>query len=149
MKKKILSLGLILFLIPSILIGCGKKLEYSEVSSYGDKVLEEVLTALSNNDYQSFYSHLSDDMAESYEYGIFQKESALLITTVGVFKSLEFDTGEKRNGYNFAIYNTKFINNGEEEDVRVSVAFKEDDESHKVYELYLYSDKLDEANSNS
>ena len=145
LKKKLFSISLLLLFIPSIFIGCGKKLDYSEISSYSDEVLSTVLTALSNNDYNTFSEHLSDDMKESYDYGTFQTESALLITTVGVFESLEFDYGEKRNGYNFAIYNTKFSD--EEEEVRVSVAFKEGDENHKVYELYLSSDKLEKANS--
>ena len=145
MKKKLFSISLLLLFIPSIFIGCVKKLDYSEISSYSDEVLSTVLTALSNNDYNTFSSNLSDDMKESYDYGTFQTESALLITTVGVFESLEFDYGEKRNGYNFAIYNTKFSD--DEEEVRVSVAFKEGDEGHKVYELYLSSDKLEKANS--
>ena len=145
MKKKLFSISLLLLFIPSIFIGCVKKLDYSEINSYSDEVLSTVLTALSNNDYNTFSKHLSDDMKESYDYATFQKESAILITTVGVFESLEFDYGEKRNGYNFSIYNTKFSD--EEEEVRVSVAFKEGDEDHKVYELYLSSDKLEKANS--
>lgn len=147
MKKKLLSIFLLLLFIPSIFIGCSKKLDYSEISSYSDEVLSTVLTALSNNDYDTFSKHLSDDMAESYDYGTFQKESSILINTVGVFKSLEFDDGEKRNDYNFAIYNVKFSDS--EENVRVSVTFKENDTSHKIYELYLYSDKLEKANSNT
>ena len=147
MKKKLTSIILLILFVPAIFIGCGKKLDYSEISSYSDTVLSSVLTALSNNDYATFASHLSDELVESYDYATFQKESALLINTVGSFQSLEFDTGEKRNGLNFAIYNTKFSDS--EENVRVSIVFKEDDLTHKVYELYLYSDKLSEANSNS
>ena len=104
MKKKLFSISLLLLFIPSIFIGCVKKLDYSEISSYSDEVLSTVLTALSNNDYNTFSKH-----------------------------------------YNFAIYNTKFSD--EEEEIRVSVAFKEEDENHKVYELYLSSDKLEKANS--
>lgn len=146
MKKRIFKLSIISIIISFSLIGCGKKLDYNEINTYSDEILSSILTSLCNNDYDTFSSYLSDEMISSYGYETFQKESASLITNAGIFKSLKFDTGEKRNGYIFAIYDTEFTD--EPEGVRVSILFKEDDPSHKVYELYLDSPKLSEANKN-
>lgn len=147
MKKKIILSFSLLFVLFLTLVGCGKKVTSSEISDYADNTLNSVLTALSNNDYDTFSSYLSDEMKESYDLSTFQKESSLLITNVGVFKSSEFDTGEKRNGYISIIYDATFSD--EPDGVRVSITFKEGDPAHKIYELYLDSHKLTEANKNS
>ena len=99
LKKKLFSISLLLLFIPSIFIGCGKKLDYSEISSYSDEVLSTVLTALSNNDYNTFSEHLSDDMKESYDYGTSSENFVLEMAITLPYITQNFLMRKKRLEY--------------------------------------------------
>ncbi|WP_294352910.1 DUF3887 domain-containing protein [uncultured Clostridium sp.] len=133
MKKLSIILSTILILFS--LTSCSTKLDYSEVDNYADNITKELLISINNLSYDDFASYLSDDMKESYTLGTFQTESAEILNEFGSFKSLSFYAGEKRNGYIYIIYDVSYSNL--ENPISISITFKENDDSHKVYELYF------------
>lgn len=133
MKK--ISIILCSLLISFSLVSCASKLDYSEVNNYSDNITENLLSSINELSYDNFSSYLSDDMKESYTLGIFQKESSEILKNFGAFESLNFYAGEKKNGYINIIYDVSYSNL--DKPVSVSITFKENDNSHKVYALYF------------
>lgn len=133
MKK--LSSILCTILISFSLFGCASKLDYSEVNSYSDNITSILLNSINQLDYDTFSSYLSDDMKDSYTLGTFQKEGSEILRELGSFESLSFYAGEKRNGYIYIIYDVSYSHS--ENPVSISITFKENDDSHKVYALYF------------
>lgn len=135
MNKKLLRIIISITLIFS-LAGCTKDIKYADIKDFADNVTSEVLTSINNLDYNTFSSYLSDDMKNSYDLAAFQKETVEIGNNLGSFKSLSFYAGVEKSGYLNLIYDVVYSNN---DDVRISISFKKDDESHKVYQLYFSS----------
>ncbi|PRR80710.1 DUF3887 domain-containing protein [Clostridium vincentii] len=136
MRKKLFNCLFILIIL-SLFAGCSKEIEYSQVSTYADTVTTSLLTSINELDYDKFSSNLNDEMKDSYDFALFQKETNEISATLGTFQSLSFYYGEKRGDYFYLIYNTNYSNSDKE--IRVSITFKENDETHKVCEFYFDS----------
>ena len=136
MKKKLFNCLFILIIL-SLFVGCSKKIEYSQVSTYADTVTTTLLTSINELDYNKFSSNLNDEMKDSYDLATFQKETTEISADLGTFQSLSFEYGEKHGDYLNLIYNTKYSNS--EKEIRISITFKENDETHKICEFYFDS----------
>ncbi|MGG7178811.1 DUF3887 domain-containing protein [Clostridium paraputrificum] len=145
MRGKFLTLASIIIVLLLTITGCSKKIEHNEVSSYSDQILSSILLALTQSNYNEFASYLNDDMKETFDNEVFEKESRTLIDNAGFFESLSFIEGKKNKGYVSLIYYATFTD--EPDGVKISITFKEEDPEHKVYQLYLSSPKLSEASS--
>lgn len=136
MRKKLINC-LFFLIILSLFTGCSKAIEHSQVSSYADTVTTSLLESINELDYNKFSSNLNDEMKDSYDFALFQKETNEILSNLGTFQSLSFDYGEKKGDYLNLIYNTKYSNS--EKEIRISITFKENDETHKVCEFYFNS----------
>jgi len=139
MRKQIFSCILILMTF-SLFTGCSKEIDYSQVSNYADTVTTSLLTSMNELDYNKFSSNLDDEMKTSYDLALFQKETNEISSSLGTFQSLSFYYGEKHGDYLYLIYNVTYSNS--QKDINISIAFKEDDETHKVYEFYFDSSDI-------
>jgi hypothetical protein len=136
MRKKLFNCLFILIIL-SLFAGCSKEIEYSQVSNYADNVTTSLLTSINELDYNKFSSNLNNEMKDSYDVSLFQKETNEILSNLGTFQSLSFDYGEKNGDYLNLIYNTNYSNS--EKEIRISITFKENDETHKVCEFYFDS----------
>jgi len=136
MRKKFFY-SIFIFIIISLFTGCNKEIEYSQVSNYSDNITTKLLTSINEIDYDKFSSNLSDEMNSSYDISTFQKETNEILVNLGSFQSLSFYYGERHGDYLQLIYNVTYSNS--EEEIRISVTFKENDEAHKIQEFYFDS----------
>lgn len=136
MRKK-LFYSISILIILSLFAGCTKEIEYSQVSNYADNVTTALLSSMNELDYNKFSSHLSDEMNSSYDLATFQKETNEILANLGSFQSLSFNYGEKHGDYLYIIYNATYSNS--EDEIKISITFKENDEAHKIYEFYFDS----------
>jgi len=137
-------LGILLLMV--ILSGCSsEKLPADQVQKYSDPMAENILTALSSEDYAQLSKNFDDQMkgsSSSLNANNYQKTIADIRGKIGgyVAKSKQFVSAEKKDGFITVTYNAKFEN--EPKNVVVRSVFSEKEGQFYISGFWLDSPKL-------
>lgn len=147
--KKFIPILLIL-ISTFLLAGCSKNENNGETLKYSTQIVENVLESINTLDYDSFKENVGPNMNELVK----SKETFISLmmpikNSIGEYQkgSLKFIDSMKRKDYISLLYEADF--SSENEPVKISATFKEDDPSHKIQELYLNSPKVKELMQNN
>ncbi len=120
----------------------GKPIDVSDLRSYADAETENALVSLQNNDLAGFTKDFNQTMKNAMSQSAFTKLFNLISSTVGDYRSKEFEIVTSANN-NFTIeYYAQYSQ--EPEGVWVSISF---DSSRKISGLYFNSPKLQQSPS--
>ncbi|MGG7162915.1 DUF3887 domain-containing protein [Clostridium ihumii] len=139
-KKSIIILST--FLITLSLTACGEKVDTEALQNYSNDIASKVITAMDKKDYNKIESYFSDEMKKTFSKETFDEQATLISNTLGAYKSHEFFKGETKDGYVRALYKANFA---KENNVLISVVYKENDENHKVEGILYQSKGLQKA----
>lgn len=127
------------------LISCSSKYDSTTVRQYSDNITKNILNSMADLNYEGFSKKLDNTMKElTPDNAAFLNLVMPIQNAVGTYEknSLEFVEAEVQKGTINVLYKAKFTN--EDEPVRISISFKEDDPDHKVCGLLFNSPKIEE-----
>jgi len=147
MVKKFLMLpALIVLILILAATGCKKVEVDQEAISFADRVTEECLIALNNQDYESYKKDLGNEMLDAVPEEEFMKFSSYLKDNVGQYVpgSKEYSSSSIQSGMILVIYETDYtIETGK---VMVGMVISKSDKGiYKISGSWFDSPKLREA----
>jgi hypothetical protein len=120
----------------------GQTLDVSALRTYADSETENVLAALSNNDYTAFSRDLNQSMKNSMSKSAFEKLYNQLKTSVGNYQSKVFEAATNANDFITAQYLAAYSDKSG--GVWITISF---DKNKKISGLYFNAPKLRAASS--
>ena len=127
------------------LVGCSSKIDESSIKKYSDSITENILISMSDLNYDEFKKDFDTQMDELVpDKASFINLVMPIQNAVGTYEkgSLQFVQAKKDKDITSIIYRAKFTK--EQEQVNISISFKNIDSKHKVCNLYFSSPKIKE-----
>ena len=114
--------------------------EDKSIVTSADKITEELLQSMKQNDYKKFSSSFDQTMKNSFSQAQFNKTSDTIKERIGAYISKEYVDTVKNNQYTIIVYKTKFTK--EPADVIVRTVLSEENGKIYVSGFWLDSPKL-------
>lgn len=133
---------LILLLIGIILLtSCGKKkLDISQVRGYSDSIVENILEAVNEDDYEKYSADFNDTMKDALTKDVFISQNKIVKNKIGSYVSKDFGMAQREKDYIVVLYKAKFTK--EPKDVIVKIVYENNNGNIKVAGLFFDSPNL-------
>lgn len=137
----LLSLSILLF------AGCSS-VDIDEVKGFSDSMVEDMLQALNNDDYDGFIKDFGPEMKDAFDENTYNQQiKTQIIDVIGQYQSKELlkASFKSSNGTKFlqTIYQAKYSD--EPEDVVITVVFSNDLDNRTIEGLFFSSPKIIES----
>lgn len=140
MKKKNFYPLIVLLLLTALLSGCGlSSKEAEEARKSSDPIVENMLTAMNENDYAKFSAALDSKMKSTLTEKEFKSTNATIKSKIGDYISKSYSTARKEQGFTSVYYNAKF---SKENNVSVKLVLNKTGGKNHVSGFWINSPKL-------